>query len=107
MLLYNGIVLDYSIKHKITNKLLSKLTKTQMIYPVDIKAMIHRPNALTALCELHKSCNGPLLSTNCKVCLKYHVKGFCLGDCNFRGSHTKLSGGDFSRINKYIKSLRS
>ena len=252
--LYEGIVLDYSTKYEINEESLSKLTKTQVIYPVDIESTIHRLDALAALCELffgdgswihkgldelvylckqnktllkkklalddmfipkllysvddrvnqwlsqccredtventtlelvsfsniiyklqlnefvcnlpanirrivkdtnpskkrdsdigvpnkqtkktkqeavmirnedaedswklkpgekwnqvfrHKSRDGPLLSTNCKVCLKYHVKGFCFNDCNFRGSHTKLSGDDFLKTDEYIKSLRN
>ena len=50
--LYEGIVLDYSIKHEITNESLSKLTKTKVLYPTDIEAMIQRLDALTALAEL-------------------------------------------------------
>ena len=46
------LVLDYSIKHEITEELLTKLTKIQMIYPSDIEATIQRLDALTALSEL-------------------------------------------------------
>ena len=55
----------------------------------------------------HKSRDGPVLSTNCRVCFKYHVKGFCFNDCNFKSAHMKLSGEDFSKADKYIKSLRN
>ena len=47
--LYEGIVLDYLTKHEINEDLLSKLTKTQVIYPTDTKATIHRIDTLTAL----------------------------------------------------------
>ena len=50
--LYKGIVLDYSIKHEISNKSLKKLTKTQVLYPTDIESMIHWLDALAALCKL-------------------------------------------------------
>ena len=50
--LYEGIVLDYSIKHEISGESLKKLTKTQVLYPTDIESMIHRLDALAALCEL-------------------------------------------------------
>ncbi len=50
--LYEGIVLDYSIKHEINDESLSKLTKTKVLYPTDIEAMIQRLDALTALTEL-------------------------------------------------------
>ena len=38
--LYQGIILDYSIKHEISDELLSKLTKTQVLYPNDIENII-------------------------------------------------------------------
>lgn len=50
--LYEGIVLDYSIKHDISDDSLKKLTKTQVLYPTDIESMIQRLDALTALAEL-------------------------------------------------------
>ena len=50
--LYEGIVLDYSIRHEISSESLKKLTKTQVLYPTDIESMIYRLDALTALCEL-------------------------------------------------------
>ncbi len=50
--LYERIVLDYAIKHEISDDSLKKLTKTQVIYPTDIEATIQRLDALTALCEL-------------------------------------------------------
>ena len=37
----------------------------------------------------HRSKDAPMLSMNCRVCLKYHVKGYCFQDCNFKGSHTE------------------
>ena len=49
--LYEGIVLDYSIKYEISNDSLKKLTKMQVLYPTDIEAMIYRLDALAALCE--------------------------------------------------------
>lgn len=50
--LYEGIVLDFSIKHEISNESLKKLTKTQVLYPTDIESMIQRLDALAALSEL-------------------------------------------------------
>ena len=50
--IYEGIVLDYSIKHEITDDSLHKLTKTKIIYPTDIETTIQRLDALAALSEL-------------------------------------------------------
>ena len=55
----------------------------------------------------HKSKEAPMLSMDCRACLKYHVKGFCFQDCNFKDSHVELTGEDFKRTDSYIKSLRS
>ena len=51
-MLYEGIVLDYSIKHYILDDSLDKLTKKQVLYPTDIESMIYRIDALTALVDL-------------------------------------------------------
>lgn len=53
----------------------------------------------------YKSRDRPHLSTYCKLCLKYHIKGFCFTYWNFRGSHMKLVGDDFLRTEEYIKSF--
>ena len=45
------IVLDYSIKHEISEELLSKLTKTQVLYPSDIESMIYWLDALSTLAD--------------------------------------------------------
>jgi len=50
--LYEGIVLDYTTKHEISGESLSKLTKTKILFPTDIEAMIQRLDALTSLAEL-------------------------------------------------------
>ena len=50
--LYECIVLDYSIKHDISDKSLNKLTKTKIMYPTDIESTIHRLDVLAALSEL-------------------------------------------------------
>ena len=50
--IHDRIILDYSTKHEITEESLTKLTKTQVIFPVDIEATIQRLDALTALSEL-------------------------------------------------------
>ena len=55
----------------------------------------------------HKSKEAPMLSMNCRACLKYHVKVFCFQDCNFKDSQTDLSGDDFKRTDSYIKSLQN
>ena len=48
----------------------------------------------------HKSKDAPILSMNCCTCLKYHVKGFCFKDCNYRGSHVELEGEDYEKNGK-------
>ena len=50
--LYNGIVLDYLIKHEISDDYLNKLTKTKVMYPTEIEATIHWQDALAALSGL-------------------------------------------------------
>ena len=54
----------------------------------------------------HKSKDAPMLSVNCRTCLKYHVKGYCFQDCNFRNSHIKLNDEDAEKTDAYIRSLR-
>jgi hypothetical protein len=54
----------------------------------------------------NKTRDGPLLSNNCKPCLKYQVKGICYSDCPFVQSHKKLSGDDICKTSKFIKELR-
>lgn len=46
--LHKGIMLDFSTKHEITKASLTKLTKTQVIYPTSIKLMVKRVEAITA-----------------------------------------------------------
>ena len=48
-LIYEGMVLDYSTKYEMSEKNLSKLTKTQILYPNDIEGMIYRIEALQTL----------------------------------------------------------
>ena len=35
----------------------------------------------------NKTIKGPTLSTNSKLCLKYHVRGTCFDDCTNKASH--------------------
>ena len=44
--------MDYTIKHEITDDSLHKLTKTKIVYPMEIEATIHRLDDLSALSEL-------------------------------------------------------
>ena len=48
-LLQEGIVLDYSTKHEMSNQSLAKLTKTQVLFPTTIEASIERFKAIHAL----------------------------------------------------------
>ena len=50
--LHDSIVLDYSIKHEITDESLTKLTKAKVMYSTDIKTTIQRIDALMTLSEL-------------------------------------------------------
>ena len=54
----------------------------------------------------NKTRDGPTLSTNCKPCLKFHVKGLCYSDCPFRCSHKSLSSEDKVLTTNFIKELR-
>ena len=54
----------------------------------------------------HKSIEGPVLSTGCKPCLKYHVKGGCFADCKLKSTHCQLKSDDKQKVNDFIKSLR-
>ena len=57
--LHEGIMLDFSTKHEITKASLTKLTKTQVIYPTSIGLMIERIEAITLFVNLfftEKSC---------------------------------------------------
>ena len=49
---------------------------------------------------------GPVLSSECKPCLKYHVKGICYSDCPFAKSHKQLQGNDKNKTNSFIKEIR-
>ena len=51
-LLRERIMLDFSMKHKITKSSLTKLTKTQVMYPSSIELMVERVEAITALANL-------------------------------------------------------
>ena len=50
--IHEGILLDFSTKHEISKASLSKLTKTQVMYPSTIELTIERIEALVALAEL-------------------------------------------------------
>ena len=51
-LLREGILLDFSTKHKITKASLTKLTKTQVVYPSSIELRIERIETLLAFTTL-------------------------------------------------------
>ena len=42
----------------------------------------------------------------CRLCLKYHVKGICYSDCAHKASHCIITGDDKIKSDKYIKTLR-
>ena len=50
--IHAGILLDFSTKHEISKASLSKLTKTQVMYPSTIELAIERIEAVVALSEL-------------------------------------------------------
>ena len=54
----------------------------------------------------NKSADGPMLSLQCRPCLKYHVKGVCYEDCANKVSHCTLIESDKEQTTNYIKSLR-
>ena len=54
----------------------------------------------------NKAIEGPMLSTKCHPCLKYHVRGACYVDCKNRESHVVLKENDKKKMNDFIKSLR-
>ena len=54
----------------------------------------------------NKAIEGPMLSTKCHPCLKYHVRGACYVDCKNRESHLVLKENDKKKMNDFIKSLR-
>ena len=47
--LYEGMVLDYSIKHDMTTASLEKLTKTQVLFPSNIESTVERIQAIQVL----------------------------------------------------------
>ena len=50
--LHEGIMVDFSTKHEITKSSLTKLTKTQVMYPSPIELMIERVEAIAAFANL-------------------------------------------------------
>ena len=50
--LHEGILLDFSTKHKISKASLTKLTKTQVVYPTSIELMIKRVEAILTFTEM-------------------------------------------------------
>ena len=50
--IHEGILLDFSTKHEITKNSLTKLTKTQVMYPNSMELMLERINAIAAFAEL-------------------------------------------------------
>ena len=54
----------------------------------------------------NKAIEGPMLSTKCHPCLKFHVRGSCYVDCRNRASHCVLKGEDKKKVSEFIKTLR-
>ena len=54
----------------------------------------------------NKTRDGPLLSMNCKPCLRWHAKLDCFDDCNNIASHTTLCGTDKDKTDAFIKEIR-
>ena len=54
----------------------------------------------------NKTIDGPLLSTQCHPCLKFHVRGSCYADCRNKASHCNLNSEDKTKVDQFIKSLR-
>ena len=54
----------------------------------------------------NKTIGGPMLSKECRPCLKYHVKGICYDDCMQKASHCVLIEHDKIDTDNYIKQLR-
>ena len=50
--LHEGIMLEFSTKHEITKSSLTKLTKTQVMYPSSIELMLERVEAITVFANL-------------------------------------------------------
>ena len=54
----------------------------------------------------NKTLGGPMLSTQYRPCLKYHVKGICYDDYTQKKSHCELIEEDRKATDEYIKQLR-
>ena len=54
----------------------------------------------------NKAIEGPMLSTKCHPCLKFHVRGSCYKDCKNKASHGVLNNDDRKKVNEFIKTLR-
>ena len=70
--LQEGMVLDFATKFEVSAASLSKLTKTQVLFPVDVDELTHRIRGLHALTTFFFKSNG-FLSQGIK-----QVKNFCL-----------------------------
>ena len=67
--MYDSMVLEMSIKHKIIKQSLNKLTKTNVLFPQDIESMLDRIGALYVLSKLFFG-NTSLLVQNLQVFVK-------------------------------------
>ena len=56
--LYEGMILDYSTKFDISSASLNKLTKTQVLFPVDVEELSHRLRAIQVLAAFFFKKNG-------------------------------------------------
>ena len=70
--LHEGMILDYATKFDISSSSLSKLTKSQVLFPQDVEELTHRIRAIYALATFFFKKNG-FLSQGLK-----RVKNFCL-----------------------------
>ena len=65
-----------------------------------------RPSESWGTVFRNNTIGGPVLSKECKPCLKYHVKGVCYQDCVQKASHCVLIDNDKEITGDYIKQLR-
>ena len=55
---------------------------------------------------MNKTNDSPFLSTGCRACLKFHVKGICYTDCRHKNSHKELNEEDSIKLSNHVKMLR-
>ena len=55
---------------------------------------------------MNKTNDSPFLSTGCRACLKFHVKGICYTDCRHKNSHKELNEEDSIKLSNHVKMLQ-